>query len=405
MTASRRWLAAALVAAALARPAAAELSTGEPAALLVFPLISVDASAGDDSLVQLTNADDVAVAVRCLYEDPSGNRTFTPFAIRLAGNQPVAWRASLGLAPVPNDGGTIPPIAGPFTGVLRCLTVDASNAPSDRNALVGSVTVEHFGAAASAAAIDSAQYNAFGFDALPGAVNTDEQLILGGPAAEYAACPESLVLQSPFDAAVLTLGTGGLLQRTLSSTLALVTCAQGASTPASAQVSFEITNEFGNRSSASGVLTEQLVVPLSRIDSANPATSIFSAPIQGSATGVIRITSVGGSGVLAVAVQAYADPTDAATRHTLAVSPQLDGERSDPDVVDLAVPTPVPACVGDCDGNGTVAINELITGVNIALGSQPVTVCPAFDADDSGSVAINELITGVNNALAGCLMP
>ena len=109
--------------------------------------------------------------------------------------------------------------------------------------------------------------------------------------------------------------------------------------------------------------------------------------------------------MLAVAVQAYADPTDTATRHTLAVSPQLDGERSDPDVVDLAVPTPVPACVGDCDGNGTVAINELITGVNIALGSQPVTVCPAFDADDSGSVAINELITGVNNALAGCLMP
>ena len=28
-------------------------------------------------------------------------------------------------------------------------------------------------------------------------------------------------------------------------------------------------------------------------------------------------------------------------------------------------------CVGDCDGDGTVAINELILGVNIALGRQP----------------------------------
>jgi hypothetical protein len=29
-------------------------------------------------------------------------------------------------------------------------------------------------------------------------------------------------------------------------------------------------------------------------------------------------------------------------------------------------------CVGDCDGNGTVAINELITGVNIDLGLQTI---------------------------------
>jgi hypothetical protein len=32
-------------------------------------------------------------------------------------------------------------------------------------------------------------------------------------------------------------------------------------------------------------------------------------------------------------------------------------------------PPPPGPCVGDCDDNGTVAINELITKVNIALGS------------------------------------
>ncbi|MDX2171150.1 MAG: hypothetical protein SF182_29040 [Deltaproteobacteria bacterium] len=61
-----------------------------------------------------------------------------------------------------------------------------------------------------------------------------------------------------------------------------------------------------------------------------------------------------------------------------------------------------PSCVGDCNGDGQVAINELITGVNIALGSSPVSACPSFDVNKDGQVAINELITGVNNALGTC---
>jgi len=60
-------------------------------------------------------------------------------------------------------------------------------------------------------------------------------------------------------------------------------------------------------------------------------------------------------------------------------------------------------CVGDCNSDGSVAINELITGVNIALGSSPLSACPSIDADDDGEVGINELITAVNNALNGCV--
>ncbi len=62
-------------------------------------------------------------------------------------------------------------------------------------------------------------------------------------------------------------------------------------------------------------------------------------------------------------------------------------------------------CIGDCNGDGQVTINELITGVNIALGSQPVSTCPAFDPNGDGEVTINELIAGVNNALNGCPAP
>ncbi len=61
-----------------------------------------------------------------------------------------------------------------------------------------------------------------------------------------------------------------------------------------------------------------------------------------------------------------------------------------------------PACTGDCNYNGIVAINELIVGVNIALGNANVSTCTAMDANGDGTVAINELIQAVNNALNGC---
>jgi len=62
----------------------------------------------------------------------------------------------------------------------------------------------------------------------------------------------------------------------------------------------------------------------------------------------------------------------------------------------------VSACPGDCGGDGEVAVNELIIGVNIALGNAPASTCPAFDRNGDGSVSIAELIAAVNAALNGC---
>ena len=59
-------------------------------------------------------------------------------------------------------------------------------------------------------------------------------------------------------------------------------------------------------------------------------------------------------------------------------------------------------CVGDCNGGGEVTVDEIIKGVNIALGNAALDTCPLFDADGSGDVTINELIVAVNNALKGC---
>jgi hypothetical protein len=61
-----------------------------------------------------------------------------------------------------------------------------------------------------------------------------------------------------------------------------------------------------------------------------------------------------------------------------------------------------PVCPGDCDGDGRVAINELVLAVGIALGRSPLESCPAADSVVDGTVRINELIAAVRSALDGC---
>lgn len=60
-------------------------------------------------------------------------------------------------------------------------------------------------------------------------------------------------------------------------------------------------------------------------------------------------------------------------------------------------------CAGDCNGDGQVAIFELLRGVNILLGYQELDVCPVFDADDSTDVSISEIVQAASSALRGCV--
>ena len=60
-----------------------------------------------------------------------------------------------------------------------------------------------------------------------------------------------------------------------------------------------------------------------------------------------------------------------------------------------------PACAGDCNGDGVVAINELVLGVTAATTGD-VSACPAIDLDGDGTVRIEELIAAVNAAQSGC---
>lgn len=62
-------------------------------------------------------------------------------------------------------------------------------------------------------------------------------------------------------------------------------------------------------------------------------------------------------------------------------------------------------CVGDCDGDEMVRINELVTGVNIVLDILPLSACPALQCNPPEPPMVDCLMQAVNNALVGCPPP
>lgn len=72
-------------------------------------------------------------------------------------------------------------------------------------------------------------------------------------------------------------------------------------------------------------------------------------------------------------------------------------------VIQLALALPASGvCTGDCDGDGRVAVNELIAGVNVALGQLPMESCEAIDRDGDGRAGIDDLVHAVEDAVGEC---
>jgi hypothetical protein len=77
-----------------------------------------------------------------------------------------------------------------------------------------------------------------------------------------------------------------------------------------------------------------------------------------------------------------------------------------PPPTQTATPTRSPTltaipCIGDCSGRHTVAIDDLITLVNIVLGDAEPSACPN-GVPTGAEVDIVSVIQAVNNALHGC---
>jgi hypothetical protein len=63
--------------------------------------------------------------------------------------------------------------------------------------------------------------------------------------------------------------------------------------------------------------------------------------------------------------------------------------------------TPIP-CVGNCNSDTSVTVDELLTVVNIALGHASASTCSAGDPNQDQEITVDEILSAVNNALHGC---
>jgi hypothetical protein len=96
-----------------------------------------------------------------------------------------------------------------------------------------------------------------------------------------------------------------------------------------------------------------------------------------------------------IIVVAANPPTPTATPAPIATVPPLPSRTS-------ARTNGPGVCGGDCDGDGTVTVNELVTGVDMALGTLALDVCPGFDTNGDLMVEVDELVAAVDHALSGC---
>ena len=344
------------------QPSHAGASSDHAAALLVYPYIAVDTTAGTDTLVQISNTSDTPVGVRCLYEgailDPIGgvvDLTVADFQFQLTARQPIGWRASQGLAAVPlsnDDSSQIPAIpTQPFTGILRCVAIDRNLVPVERNVLVGAATLgqRH---TPNDDLTEVAAYNAIGLAAHVGVGNGDDTLVLGGPDAEYDACPNFSVIPHFFDSAIEPAGRAS----SISTTLVLVPCSDDLAhtIPGHAVATFEVFNEFGQRFGTSQAVTFQQVSVLSAIGGViNPDRSIFNVQVAGTLTGQTRIQSAAGSGMLALAIETYRDLGDPTRTRRAAFNAYRLGVRDQPDTFVLPASTPQPTSTATRIGTPT----------------------------------------------------
>ncbi len=80
--------------------------------------------------------------------------------------------------------------------------------------------------------------------------------------------------------------------------------------------------------------------------------------------------------------------------------PSTGAPTSTPTGVPTATSTATPPpCYGDCNADGQVTVQEVLTMVNIALGNAPGSDC---NLDDDVDITVNQILVAVNNALNGC---
>jgi glucose/sorbosone dehydrogenase len=72
------------------------------------------------------------------------------------------------------------------------------------------------------------------------------------------------------------------------------------------------------------------------------------------------------------------------------------------DYTDGAITHLISGCAGDCNDDRRVSIDELLTMVNIALGTVTISSCSTGDVNRDNEITVDEILTAVGNAQNGC---
>ena len=352
-----------------------------------------------NTVIQLTNTSANAVFAHCFYENANSRCTNTgevcevadqcctmttgcgiclpqwnetDFNIQLTPFQPIGWLASDGMAgfdtppnfvlplpigefPLPglpgavspidgtssNAGSRIPPVPeSPFNGSLRCIAVDDTGAPVDRNVLKGEASIELFLPAGNPVTgfdddvLSVAKHNAVGIQAIPGAVNDDNVLTLGGPTPEYNGCPNFLILNTFFDGAEDPVADDG---STIFTALTLVPCTEDflRQIPGETVVQFLVFNEFEQRLSTSETVECKKLQLISNIETPQNERSIFFVGNEGTLGGQVRLNPLT-EGLLGVATEIHVPGNSEAPIVPLAdVNLHYQGDRDTADLITL----------------------------------------------------------------------
>jgi hypothetical protein len=368
--------------------ARADVTSTNPAAILIFPKVVVDTrgESGEvtDTIIQITNTADIPVNVRCFWVDanghcsnskeicnPVGDPEFTAcgdfefcepgwqetdFSFRLTPKQPIFFTASKGLPDLPlsdfpnngqfSSGSILPVPEDSFVGELKCVEVDDTEQPTDRNDLKGEATIEEAEAAPQELDIDSRGYNAVGVQAISGENDGDDVLVLGQ---EYNSCPNILILDHFFDDAQEPSATGQFVRTELT----LVPCSEdfNLQAPITTVVQYLVFNEFEQRFSTSRSVRCFSEIVLSDIDTRPGPTgdqqSIFNVAVQGTLTGQTLIRGVAdsattyGHGLLAIAEELHRpNPGNSGDELSAAFVTQQRGTRTQKDYIYLPAANP-----------------------------------------------------------------
>jgi hypothetical protein len=64
--------------------------------------------------------------------------------------------------------------------------------------------------------------------------------------------------------------------------------------------------------------------------------------------------------------------------------------------------TAVAQCCGDCNSDGHVTVDEILTMVDVALGNAAISTCMPGDVNSDQQITVDEILIAVNTALNGC---